>query len=49
MAQISKIDHIEYGGVVRIIAEDLLRGLVYILNNYEKGELWEYGSTGGYA
>ena len=37
-----------YNKSIRIIAEDSMSGKVYHYNNYPN-ELWEYGSTEGYA
>lgn len=39
----------KHKGVIHIIAEGGLDGTVYILNNYERGGLYEYGKTDGYA
>lgn len=39
----------KHKGVIRIFAEHALGGEVYILNNCEKGGIYLYGKTDGYA
>lgn len=39
----------EKGGVVVVIIDDLLGGVVYMYGNYGEGKWYEYGMTRGYA